>query len=129
MSIVLQVVYVRNGMDESFTCPRKPHQSVGENLISSHSSYHCQMTQLVYIVSVVRTPMGAFMCPVECACHPVGCRGHQGLSAGSIDPNVVDEVFMGQRQAGGSSPARQAAMALVWVKRPRTYYNKVCSSE
>jgi len=53
------------------------------------------------------------------------------LSAGSIDPNVVDEVFMGHvLQAGaGQAPARQAAMgAGLGQKVPCTTVNKVCSS-
>jgi acetyl-CoA C-acetyltransferase len=53
------------------------------------------------------------------------------LSAGSIDPNVVDEVFMGHvLQAGaGQAPARQAAMgAGLGQDVPCTTVNKVCSS-
>ena len=102
--------YVRNGMDESFNSSRKPHQSVGEALISSHSpTSHCQMTQPVYIVSAVRTPMGSFQGALSnVPATQLGAVAIKGaLSAGSIDPNVVDEVFMGHvLQAGaGQAPA------------------------
>jgi len=91
------------------------------------------MTQPVYIVSAVRTPMGSFQGALSnVPATQLGAVAIKGaLSAGSIDPNVVDEVFMGHvLQAGaGQAPARQAAMgAGLGQKVPCTTVNKVCSS-
>jgi acetyl-CoA C-acetyltransferase len=87
----------------------------------------------VYIVSAVRTPMGSFQGALSnVPATQLGAVAIKGaLSAGSIDPNVVDEVFMGHvLQAGvGQAPARQAAMgAGLGQKVPCTTVNKVCSS-
>ena len=91
------------------------------------------MTQPVYIVSAVRTPMGCFQGALSnVPATQLGAVAIKGaLSAGGIDPNVVDEVFMGHvLQAGaGQAPARQAAMgAGLGQKVPCTTVNKVCSS-
>ena len=91
------------------------------------------MTQPVYIVSAVRTPMGSFQGALSnMPATQLGAVAIKGaLSAGSIEPNVVDEVFMGHvLQAGaGQAPARQAAMgAGLGQNVPCTTINKVCSS-
>ena len=91
------------------------------------------MTQPVYIVSAVRTPMGSFQGALSnVPATQLGAVAIKGaLSAGSIDPNVVDEVFMGHvLQPGvGQAPARQAAMgAGLGQNVPCTTVNKVCSS-
>ena len=91
------------------------------------------MTKPVYIVSAVRTPMGSFQGALSnVLATQLGAVAIKGaLSAGSIDPNVVDEVFMGHvLQAGaGQAPARQAAMgAGLGQNVPCTTVNKVCSS-
>ena len=91
------------------------------------------MTQPVYIVSAVRTPMGSFQGALSnVPATQLGSVAIKGaLSAGGIDPNVVDEVFMGHvLQAGtGQAPARQAAMgAGLGQNVPCTTVNKVCSS-
>ena len=91
------------------------------------------MTQPVYIVSAVRTPMGSFQGALSnVPATQLGAVAIKGaLSAGSMDPNVVDEVFMGHvLQAGaGQAPARQAAMgAGLGQNVPCTTVNKVCSS-
>lgn len=91
------------------------------------------MTQPVYIVSAVRTPMGSFQGALSnVPATQLGAVAIKGaLSTGSIDPNVVDEVFMGHvLQAGaGQAPARQAAMgAGLGQNVPCTTVNKVCSS-
>ena len=91
------------------------------------------MTQPVYIVSAVRTPMGSFQGALSnVPATQLGAVAIKGaLSAGSIDLNVVDEVFMGHvLQAGvGQAPARQAAMgAGLGPNVPCTTVNKVCSS-
>lgn len=91
------------------------------------------MTQPVYIVSAVRTPMGSFQGSLSnVPATQLGAVAIKGaLSAGSIEPNVVDEVFMGHvLQAGaGQAPARQAAMgAGLGQNVPCTTVNKVCSS-
>jgi acetyl-CoA C-acetyltransferase len=91
------------------------------------------MTQPVYIVSAVRTPMGCFQGALSnVPATQLGAVAIKGaLSACGIDPNVVDEVFMGHvLQAGaGQAPARQAAMgAGLGQNVPCTTVNKVCSS-
>ncbi len=91
------------------------------------------MTEPVYIVSAVRTPMGCFQGALSnVPATQLGSVAMKGaLSAGGIDPNVVDEVFMGHvLQAGaGQAPARQAAMgAGLGQNVPCTTVNKVCSS-
>ena len=90
------------------------------------------MTQPVYIVSAVRTPMGSFQGALSnVPATQLGAVAIKGaLSTGSIDPNVVDEVFMGHvLQAGAGKPCTSSAMgAGLGQNVPCTTVNKVCSS-
>ncbi|MBI1268781.1 MAG: acetyl-CoA C-acyltransferase [Cryomorphaceae bacterium] len=87
----------------------------------------------VYIVGAARTPMGSFLGSLSTVSAPtLGATAIKGalLKAG-VDPNLVDEVFMGNvLQAGvGQAPARQAAMmAGIPNSVPCTTVNKVCAS-
>ncbi len=87
----------------------------------------------VYIVGAARTPMGSFLGYLSTVSAPtLGATAIKGalLKAG-VDPNIVDEVFMGNvLQAGvGQAPARQAAMmAGIPNSVPCTTVNKVCAS-
>jgi acetyl-CoA C-acetyltransferase len=87
----------------------------------------------VYIVGAARTPMGSFLGSLSTVSAPtLGATAIKGalLKAG-VDPNIVDEVFMGNvLQAGvGQAPARQAAMmAGIPNSVPCTTVNKVCAS-
>ena len=91
------------------------------------------MPRPVYIVSAVRTPMGSFQgCLSTVPAPKLGSVAIAGaLHAASLNPNAVDEVFMGHvLQAGvGQAPARQAALgAGVEDHVPCTTDNKVCAS-
>ena len=91
------------------------------------------MPRPVYIVSAVRTPMGSFQgCLSTVPAPKLGSVAIAGaLHAASLNPNAVDEVFMGHvLQAGvGQAPARQAALgAGVEDHVPCTTVNKVCAS-
>ena len=91
------------------------------------------MSRPVYIVSAVRTPMGSFQGALSNVPAPkLGAVAIEGaLQAGSVSPESVDEVFMGNvLQAGvGQAPARQAAMgAGLGANVPCTTVNKVCAS-
>ena len=91
------------------------------------------MARIVYIVSAVRTPMGSFLGSLSTISAPkLGAAAIQGaISAASMSPEDVDEVYMGHvLQAGvGQAPARQAAMAAgLGQNVPCTTVNKVCSS-
>lgn len=91
------------------------------------------MPRPVYIVSAVRTPMGSFQgCLSTVPAPKLGSVAIAGaLHAASLNPNAVDEVFMGHvLQAGvGQAPARQAALgAGVEEHVPCTTVNKVCAS-
>ena len=69
------------------------------------------MTQPVYIVSAVRTPMGCFQGALSnVPATQLGAVAIKGFVRRLIDPNVVDEVFMGQCCKLRQAPARQAAM-------------------
>ena len=87
----------------------------------------------VYIVGAARTPMGSVLGSLSTVSAPtLGATAIKGalLKAG-VDPNIVDEVFMGNvLQAGvGQAPARQAAMmAGIPNSVPCTTVNKVCAS-
>ena len=87
----------------------------------------------VVIVSAVRTPIGSFLGKLSSvsATH-LGAAAIKGaLNKINLDPNVVDEVIMGNvLQANvGQAPARQAAIfAGLSVNTPCTTVNKVCSS-
>jgi len=87
----------------------------------------------VVIVSAVRTPMGSFLGSLSSVSAPnLGAAAIKGaLNKASLDPALVQEVFMGNvLQANtGQAPARQAAMyAGIPNTVPCTTINKVCSS-
>ena len=91
------------------------------------------MSKEVYIVSAVRTPMGAFLGGLSgISATQLGATAIKGaLERGGVDPSTVDEVFMGNvLQAGvGQAPARQAALAAgLGNNVPCTTVNKVCAS-
>jgi acetyl-CoA acetyltransferase family protein len=91
------------------------------------------MNKRVVIVSAVRTPIGSFMGGLSTVTAPrLGAVAIKGaLDKINLDPNLVDEVFMGNVvQAGvGQAPARQAAL---FAGLPNTVacttINKVCAS-
>jgi acetyl-CoA C-acetyltransferase len=91
------------------------------------------MSKRVVIVSAVRTPIGSFMGGLSTVSAPkLGAAAIKGaLDKINLDPNLVDEVFMGNViQAGvGQAPARQAA---IYAGLPDTVacttINKVCAS-
>ncbi len=91
------------------------------------------MNKKVVIVSAARTPIGSFMGALSTvtASH-LGAAAIKGaLDKINLDPNLVDEVIMGNVvQAGvGQAPARQAAL---YAGLPHsviaTTVNKVCAS-
>ena len=91
------------------------------------------MSKTVYIVSAVRTPMGAFMGGLSTVPATVlGSTAIKGaLENGNVKADSVNEVFMGNvLQAGvGQAPARQAALgAGLGNNVPCTTVNKVCAS-
>ncbi|MGB0150184.1 MAG: thiolase family protein [Flavobacteriales bacterium] len=91
------------------------------------------MSKSVYIVSAVRTPMGSFQGALSSVAAPqLGAAAIKGaLEAANVQPDSIDEVFMGNvLQAGvGQAPARQAAMAAgLGQDVPCTTVNKVCAS-
>ncbi|WP_413998741.1 acetyl-CoA C-acyltransferase [Flavobacterium sp. W1B] len=91
------------------------------------------MNKRVVIVSAVRTPIGSFMGGLSTVSAPkLGAVAIKGaLDKIKLDPNLVDEVYMGNViQAGvGQAPARQAAL---FAGLPNsvicTTINKVCAS-
>jgi acetyl-CoA C-acetyltransferase len=91
------------------------------------------MSKKVVIVSAVRTPIGSFMGGLSTITAPqLGAAAIKGaLNKINLDPNLVDEVIMGNViQAGvGQAPARQAA---IFAGLPNsvicTTINKVCAS-
>ncbi|MCL6462322.1 MAG: acetyl-CoA C-acyltransferase [Flavobacterium micromati] len=91
------------------------------------------MNKRVVIVSAVRTPIGSFMGGLSTVTAPLlGAAAIKGaLDKINLDPNLVDEVFMGNVvQAGtGQAPARQAAIfAGLNNSVACTTINKVCAS-
>jgi len=91
------------------------------------------MSKKVVIVSAVRTPIGSFMGSLSTVPAPhLGAAAIKGaLNKINLDPNLVDEVFMGNVvQAGvGQAPARQAAIfAGLSNEVACTTVNKVCAS-
>ncbi|RUA11918.1 MAG: acetyl-CoA C-acetyltransferase [Flavobacteriia bacterium] len=91
------------------------------------------MSKEVVIVSAVRTPIGSFMGSLSSIPAPkLGAIAIKGaMDKIGLDPNLVDEVFMGNVvQAGvGQAPARQAAIyAGLPYTVPCTTVNKVCAS-
>jgi len=91
------------------------------------------MSKNVVIVSAVRTPIGSFMGSLSTISAPkLGAIAVKGaLDKINLDPNLVDEVIMGNViQAGvGQAPAKQAAL---FAGLPNTIacttINKVCAS-
>nr|WP_315189986.1 acetyl-CoA C-acyltransferase [uncultured Flavobacterium sp.] len=91
------------------------------------------MNKRVVIVSAVRTPIGSFMGGLSTVTAPkLGAIAIKGaLEKIQLDPNLVNEVFMGNVvQAGvGQAPARQAALfAGLSNNVACTTVNKVCAS-
>jgi acetyl-CoA C-acetyltransferase len=87
----------------------------------------------IVIVSAVRTPIGSFMGSLSTVSAPhLGATAIKGaLNKINLDPNLVDEVYMGNVvQAGvGQAPARQAAIfAGLSTSVACTTVNKVCAS-
>ena len=91
------------------------------------------MSKEVVIVSAARTPIGSFLGVLSTIPAPkLGAIAIKGaLDKISLDPNLVQEVIMGNVvQAGtGQAPARQAAIyAGIPDTVPCTTVNKVCAS-
>ena len=87
----------------------------------------------VVIVSAVRTPMGSFGGSLSSvSATKLGATAIKGaLNKINLDPNKVEEVFMGNvLQANlGQAPAKQAAIfAGISENTPCTTVNKVCAS-
>lgn len=87
----------------------------------------------VFVVAAVRTPLGGFLGGLSSlAATRLGAIAIQGaLQKAKVDPNEVQEVFMGNVcSAGlGQAPARQAALyAGIPNTVPCTTVNKVCAS-
>jgi len=87
----------------------------------------------VVIVSVGRTPIGSFLGSLSKITAPkLGAIAIKGaLNKINLNPNQVDEVFMGNVVSAGlgQAPARQAAiLAGISETVPCTTINKVCSS-
>ena len=91
------------------------------------------MNKKVVIVAAGRTPIGSFMGALANVSAPkLGATAIKGvLEKINLNPNLVEEVFMGNVvQAGvGQAPARQAAiLAGLPNTVPCTTVNKVCAS-
>jgi acetyl-CoA C-acetyltransferase len=91
------------------------------------------MSKEVYIISAVRTPMGAFMGGLSSiSATKLGSTAIKGaVEQAGVSVDAIDEVFMGNvLQAGvGQAPARQAALGAGLNKNvPCTTINKVCAS-
>lgn len=91
------------------------------------------MNKKVVIVSAVRTPIGSFMGSLSTVtATQLGAAAIKGaLNKINLDPNLIDEVLMGNVvQAGvGQAPARQASkLAGLPDTIPCTTVNKVCAS-
>lgn len=91
------------------------------------------MTKEVVVVSAVRTAIGSFLGSLKDV--PATTLGaeviKEALKRANVDPNIVDEVIMGNvLQAGlGQNPARQASInAGLPVSVPAMTINKVCGS-
>jgi len=87
----------------------------------------------VVIVSVGRTPIGSFMGSLSKITAPkLGAIAIKGaLNKIKLNPNLIDEVFMGNVVSAGlgQAPARKAALlAGISENVPCTTINKVCSS-
>lgn len=91
------------------------------------------MIKKVVIVAAVRTPIGSFMGGLSSLkATELGSFAIKGaLDKINLDPNLVDEVYMGNvlQAAVGQAPARQAALgAGIPETVPCTTVNKVCAS-
>jgi acetyl-CoA C-acetyltransferase len=91
------------------------------------------MSKRVVIVSAVRTPIGSFMGGLSTVTAPkLGATAIKGaLDKIQLDPNLVEEVFMGNviQASVGQAPARQAAIyAGLSTEVACTTVNKVCAS-
>ncbi len=87
----------------------------------------------VYIVSAVRTPIGSFGGSLSgISATKLGSEAIKGaIEKAGINPQVIDEVFMGNVLSAnlGQAPARQSALfAGIPNNVPCTTINKVCSS-
>ena len=87
----------------------------------------------VVIVSVARTPIGSFLGSLADISAPkLGAIAIKGaLNKINLDPQLIDEVFMGNVVSAGlgQAPARQAAIfAGIPDTVPCTTINKVCAS-
>ena len=87
----------------------------------------------VVIVSVARTPIGSFLGSLaNISATKLGSIAIKGaLDKINLDPNLVDEVFMGNVVSAGlgQAPAKQAAIfAGIPNTVPCTTINKVCAS-
>jgi acetyl-CoA C-acetyltransferase len=87
----------------------------------------------VYIVSMVRTPIGSFggsltsLSAVELGTMVL----REAVTRAGIEPTLIDEVFMGNvlTANNGQAPTRQAVLAAGFpVTIPCTTINKVCAS-
>jgi acetyl-CoA C-acetyltransferase len=90
-------------------------------------------TKEVVIVSVARTPIGSFLGSLSKISAPkLGAIAIKGaLDKINLNPNLIDEVFMGNVVSAGvgQAPARQAAIfAGIPDTVPCTTINKVCAS-
>jgi len=90
-------------------------------------------TKEVVIVSVARTPIGSFMGSLSKIPAPkLGAIAIKGaLDKINLNPNLIDEVFMGNVVSAGigQAPARQAAIfAGIPDTVPCSTINKVCAS-
>ena len=129
----LQVALVTRANGEGFNEAQiqEPIGRTAPNLVVQTN--HPRMSKSVYIVSAVRTPMGSFQGALSSVAAPqLGAAAIKGaLEAANVQPDSIDEVFMGNvLQAGvGQAPARQAAMAAgLGQDVPCTTVNKVCAS-
>ncbi|WP_100615328.1 acetyl-CoA C-acyltransferase [Confluentibacter citreus] len=91
------------------------------------------MSKDVVIVSAARTPIGSFMGALSTIPAPqLGAVAIKGaLKKIHLNPELIDEVFMGQvvQSGSGQAPARQAAIyAGLPNTVPCTTINKVCAS-
>ena len=87
----------------------------------------------VVIVSVARTPIGSFLGSLTAvSATKLGAIAIKGvINKINLDPNIVDEVFMGNVVSAGlgQAPAKQAAIfAGIPNTVPCTTVNKVCAS-
>lgn len=92
-----------------------------------------EMIKKVAIVSYARTPIGSFMGQLSTVPAPIlGATAIKGaIDKIKLDPNLVQEVFMGHvvQANTGQAPARQAAIkAGLSHNTPATTVNKVCAS-